>query len=92
MRNVDRKTVEGFGREWTTFDQSGLDEASKVRIFEEYFRIFPWDRLPAGAIGADIGCGSGRWATIVASRVGRLYVADASASALDVARRNLGRA
>lgn len=37
----------------------------------------------------DIGCGSGRWAKLVAPRVGKLHVVDASKQALDVARENL---
>jgi SAM-dependent methyltransferase len=45
--------------------------------------------LPAGAVGFDAGCGSGRWAQQVAPRVGRLHCVDASAQALEVARRNL---
>ena len=32
-----------------------------ARRFAEYFAIFPWDRLPEGAAGAGVGCGSGRW-------------------------------
>ena len=39
--------------------------------------------------GADIGCGSGRWAVLVAPRVDRLHLVDASADALAVARTNL---
>jgi SAM-dependent methyltransferase len=87
--NVHGRTVEGFGREWKTFDKSRLDQASRAEIFAEYFRIFPWDELPRHAVGADIGCGSGRWAAIVAPRVGRLFLVDASPQALDVARKNL---
>ena len=87
--NVHDRTAEGFGREWETFDQSGLDRASRAEIFAEYFSIFPWDTLARDAVGADIGCGSGRWAAIVAPRVGRLFLVDASPRALDVARKNL---
>jgi ubiquinone/menaquinone biosynthesis C-methylase UbiE len=88
-RNVDSATVEGFGEEWTLFDQSDLDEAERARTFDQYFAVFPWEALPAGATGADIGCGSGRWAKTVAERVGVLHCVDASAEALDVARATL---
>lgn len=88
MKNLDRKTVEGFGDEWSRFDQSDLSQADRASIFNDYFDIFPWDKLPANAIGADIGCGSGRWALLVAPRIGQLHCVDPSA-ALDVARRNL---
>jgi hypothetical protein len=29
MKNIDPKTVEGFGREWSSFDQSGLSDEDK---------------------------------------------------------------
>jgi SAM-dependent methyltransferase len=89
-RNVDSATVQGFGEEWTLFDQAELDEAERVRTFGQYFAIFPWESLPAGAVGADLGCGSGRWAKSVAERVGALHCVDASAEALAVARTALG--
>jgi SAM-dependent methyltransferase len=86
--NVDRKTVEGFGDEWLRFDQSELPERERKEIFDKYFSIFPWHGLNDSSIGFDLGCGSGRWASLVAPRVGRLHCIDPS-SALDVARRNL---
>lgn len=88
MTNLDEKTVEGFGDEWHRFDQSSLSDADRARIFADYFAIFPWDHLPDNAEGADIGCGSGRWALLVAPRVGYLHCVDPS-TALDVARNNL---
>ena len=45
--------------------------------------------MPPNAVGIDVGCGSGRWAQLVAPRVGHLHVLDASAAALEVARENL---
>jgi SAM-dependent methyltransferase len=58
-------------------------------LFDAYFAIFPWSLLPADATGIDVGCGSGRWARLVAPRVGKLICVDASAEAAEVARRNL---
>lgn len=58
-------------------------------MFDNYFSIFPWNRLPESAVGFDLGCGSGRWAKLVAPRVGKLYLFDPSEDALNVARRNL---
>jgi SAM-dependent methyltransferase len=87
--NREARVVEGFGDEWTRFDQRGLAAAEKEQIFASYFSLFPWDSLPAGAEGADIGCGSGRWASLVAPRVAQLHCIDASEAALAVARRNL---
>ncbi|HYJ82990.1 MAG TPA: class I SAM-dependent methyltransferase [Allosphingosinicella sp.] len=87
--NIDPLTVEGFGREWATFDQTRLDEREHARLFEGYFSIFPFETLPAGAEGFDLGCGSGRWAAMMAPKVGTLHCIDPSAEALDVARRRL---
>jgi SAM-dependent methyltransferase len=89
QRNVDAKVVAGFGDEWTRFDQSALGDEECARIFNDYFAIFPWHALPKDAVGADFGCGSGRWAQAIRGRVGSLHCIDASPDALAVARRNL---
>jgi SAM-dependent methyltransferase len=86
--NSHAKTVAGFGDEWNRFDQTGMAEAETQRLFDCYFSIFPWKRLPANAVGFDLGCGSGRWAKVAARLVGTLHCIDPS-SAIDVARRNL---
>ena len=88
--NVDHETVQGFGDEWVRFDQSELPEQEHRAIFESYFSVFPWHVLTKNAEGFDLGCGSGRWAKLVALRVGRLHCIDPSV-ALDVARRNLAQ-
>ena len=87
--NQDRATVDDFGREWRRFDQSAVSGAELQRSFCEYFAIFPWDSLPPDAVGFDAGCGSGRWAGLVAPRVGRLHCIDASTGALAVAQKSL---
>jgi ubiquinone/menaquinone biosynthesis C-methylase UbiE len=87
--NAFTKVVKGFGDEWSRFDQSALSDRELNELFQAYFSMFPWDRLPKNAVGLDIGCGSGRWAKLVADRVGLLHCIDASAAALTVARRNM---
>lgn len=87
--NVDIKTVEGFGEEWSRFDQTGMPETELNEQFERYFTVFPWNDLPENAVGFDLGCGSGRWAKVMAQRVGKLHCIDASAEALNVAKKNL---
>lgn len=83
---IKERVIEGFGKEWEHFNQRGLNALERSKIFADYFSVFPWSRLPASqGIGADIGCGSGRWAAVVAPRVGHLHLVDASASALSVA-------
>lgn len=88
--NLDAETVSGFGDEWSRFDQEALSQEELQRIFAQYFDIFPWNSLPAQAVGFDLGCGSGRWAKIAADQVGSLHCIDASKEALDVARKKLG--
>lgn len=90
--NLDSATVEGFGREWSSFSHADFPERERKELLDRYFRIFPWDKLPKNAVGADIGCGSGRWAVAVAPKVGKLHLVDASQEALAVAKRNLAEA
>jgi SAM-dependent methyltransferase len=84
----DNRTVEGFGYEWTKFDQTAADRDELEHLFQLYFGLFPWDSLPVSATGFDLGCGSGRWARFVVERVGRLICVDPSPEALRVAVRN----
>lgn len=88
-RNVHGASVAGFGDEWSRFDQSDLADEARQTMFQDYFGIFPEEVLNEDARGADFGVGSGRWAMLVAPRVGELICLDASEEALAVARRNL---
>jgi SAM-dependent methyltransferase len=87
--NIDPHTVQSFGSEWSQFDQSGLSPDEHRALFDLYFRIFPWGEVGRTAVGFDMGCGSGRWARLVAPRVGYLTCIDPSVEALAVAKRNL---
>jgi len=89
MNNLDPGVVKAFGEQWGKFDHTERDDPDLQRLFQSYFEIFPWHELPQNAEGFDLGCGTGRWAHFVAQRVGTLHCVDASAAALDVARRNL---
>ena len=86
--NVDQNVVEGFGDEWSRFDQSELDSHELSEMFDNYFSIFPWERLATNSVGFDLGCGSGRWARLVAPEVGKLHLIDPS-DAIDIAKHNL---
>jgi ubiquinone/menaquinone biosynthesis C-methylase UbiE len=88
MKNTDLNVVKGFGDEWKRFDQSKLDKIERDTIFSTYFSIFPWDKLPSDAIGFDLGCGTGRWAALVAPKVKQLHCIDPS-EALELAKNNL---
>jgi SAM-dependent methyltransferase len=87
--NIDHRTVADFGREWAAFDQTGLDQDEHQSLFDSYFAVFPFADLPRDAEGFDLGCGSGRWALLVAPRVGRLHCIDPASDALEVCRRRL---
>jgi SAM-dependent methyltransferase len=76
--NIDQKTVASFSDEWSRFDQSALADLELRKIFLQYFAIFPWASLPQDAEGFDMGCGTGRWARLVAPGVGKLHCIDPS--------------
>jgi SAM-dependent methyltransferase len=88
MKNIDQKTVSSFGNEWSDFDQSKMSDIETQEVFDEYFSIFPFDLLVDDSEGFDMGCGSGRWARLMAPKVKSLHCIDPS-SAIEVARENL---
>src|SRR5712672_2331571 len=85
--NIDAATVDGFGKEWSTFTQHELAEQERAEVFAKYFSLIDWNTKPSRAL--DMGCGSGRWDVPVAPLVGELVAADASPEALAVARQNV---
>lgn len=87
--NFDRDVVSGFGMEWCTFNQSEVSDEQLLAAFNQYFHIFPLEELGPNSVGFDMGCGSGRWAKLVAPKVGKLTCIDASSLALDQAKKNL---
>lgn len=92
MKNVDAAVVAGFGDEWSRFSHADRDDAELVRFHGSYFdELFPWANLPTAAVGADIGCGSGRVAVVSRRRFsGTLHLIDPALPALEVARQHLG--
>jgi ubiquinone/menaquinone biosynthesis C-methylase UbiE len=89
MKNIDHKTVRSFGDEWSRFNQEGLIGEEHKYLFDAYFNIFPWNSLPKDARGFDMGCGSGRWATLVAPKITHLTCIDPSSKSITVAKRRL---
>ena len=39
--SLNRKVVEGFGNEWSGFDQSGVSQKDQGSVFDVYFSMFP---------------------------------------------------
>lgn len=86
--NVDLSVINDFGNEWQSMDQTVLPEWERKEIFDEYFSLFPWNDLPENPVGFDAGCGSGRWALMVAPRVWHLHCVEPSV-AIEVSKRQL---
>ena len=91
MTNRDKEVIKDFGKEWSRFSQGkNLTQEELVNIFNGYFNIFPSDNFFTDkSIGFDMGCGSGRWASLVALKVKKLICVDASEEALKVTKKNL---
>lgn len=89
QRNVDVRVVEDFGKEWEAFNQKQLKESDLQTAFDQYSNIFPLEKLNSNSEGFDMGCGSGRWAKLIAPKVGKLNCIDPSSVALDQAKSNL---
>ncbi|HNP17449.1 MAG TPA: class I SAM-dependent methyltransferase [Fulvivirga sp.] len=77
--NIDLNTVNSFGEEWEKFNIFSDEEIRNIG--EDYFDIVPWDSLSRESIALDIGCGSGRWAKYVASKLGFVEAIDPSKAA-----------
>jgi ubiquinone/menaquinone biosynthesis C-methylase UbiE len=86
--NAEYKVIQGFGEEWSEFDQSDVSDAEMDKIFNGYFSIIDWSKIKTDSVCFDLGCGSGRWANLVSKRVGKLHCIDPSEAALEVAKKN----
>jgi SAM-dependent methyltransferase len=85
----DEKTVSHFGEEWARFDHAA-DYRETLDLFKVYFARFPFDQLTGDSIGADIGCGTGRWARhFTKATAARLICLDPGRQVIDIAERNL---
>jgi len=87
-QNKDDKVIRDFGQEWQDYNYGNISILKLKENFEQYFSIFPWERLSKISEGFDMGCGSGRWAQFVAPKVGVLNCIEPS-DAIEVAKRNL---
>ncbi len=91
MKNKVEKVIEDFGNEWASYTQEEISDEELGNSFDDYFKLVDLTALPEGCIAADVGCGSGRWAKLVAPHVGKLYCVEPS-SAIEVTKRNLADA
>ena len=88
---LNQKVLKDFGQEWKKFNQTSLDKEELKYLFNQYFDIFPFEKINKNSIGFDLGCGSGRWATFIAPKVKKLNCIDPSSEAILVAKKNLAR-
>jgi ubiquinone/menaquinone biosynthesis C-methylase UbiE len=86
--NLDKKVIEDFGSEWARFSNNIVKNQTQKKIFDQYFSIFPKNKLNKLNVGFDMGCGSGRWAYFVAPLVKKIYCIEPS-DAIYVAKENL---
>lgn len=75
-KNIDEKVVEEFGEEWLKFHEFTDEMISKS--VGEYFDIINDSIINKTTYAVDIGCGSGRWTKVMASRAGFIEAVDPS--------------
>ena len=88
LNNLDKKVIEDFGSEWVRFSNNTVKISTQKKIFDQYFSIFPKNKLNKLNIGFDMGCGSGRWAYFLAPFVKKIYCIEPS-DAIHVAQKKL---
>ena len=82
------KVIRDFGNEWEKFNFSNIDKSEIKNIFQDYFSIFPFDKINKNSVGFDMGGGTGRWTQFLAPRVKEINFIEPS-SAMDIAKINL---
>ena len=75
-RNIDKKTVDSFGEEWSSFNTFSDKEVNLLG--NEYFDIVTEKMLNANSIMADFGCGSGRFSKFWQNKVKKIFAIDPS--------------
>ena len=75
-QNIDWKTVDSFGDEWTKFDSFNDEEIEEIG--KEYFDIVDSKMLNKSMTALDVGCGTGRWSRYVIPRAGFVEAIDPS--------------
>ena len=84
--NRDKKLIEQFGNEWKAYNQEELTEDELLILFNKYFDIFPFHLIDKNSEGFDMGCGSGRWAKLIAPKVKTLNCVEPSTEAISQAK------
>jgi ubiquinone/menaquinone biosynthesis C-methylase UbiE len=82
--NIDPEVVDSFGHEWERFSKFDPEEIDMLG--SQYFDIVGAQVLSPSARCLDVGCGSGRWTSFVAPRVGSVDAVDPSSAVFVAAR------
>ena len=45
MKNIYKDVVKDFGNEWDAFNHNNIAENDQIKIFNDYFKIFPWEEI-----------------------------------------------
>jgi SAM-dependent methyltransferase len=77
-QNIDHKTVESFGEEWTKFDSFSPEEIKNAG--DQYFDIVTDKMLNKNTAVLDLGCGTGRWSKYIGDKAGFIEAIDPSAA------------
>ena len=77
-QNIDHKTVESFGEEWTKFDSFSAEEIKNAG--DQYFDIVSDKVLNKNTVVLDLGCGTGRWSKYIGDKAGFIEAIDPSAA------------
>lgn len=75
-QNLDQKTVESFGEEWTKFSSFDKDEIE--RMGNEYFDLLAATSVNETSYVLDVGCGTGRWSYYLSPKVKFIEAIDPS--------------
>ena len=75
-KNIDHSVVESFGEEWLKFNQ--FTQADIDLVGAQYFDIVGKDIANENTYALDIGCGTGRWAKYLSTKVGFVEAIDPS--------------
>ena len=89
MNKLDKNVIEDFGKEWQAYNQTNVKSDELEKLFKNYFNIFPFELIGEKSEGFDMGCGSGRWAKLIAPNVRKLNCIEPSKLAIDEAKKNL---
>jgi SAM-dependent methyltransferase len=82
-KNIDDKTVNSFGDEWTKF--SDFSDQEIQSLGGEYFDIVTSKHINKDSIVLDMGCGTGRWTKYLSNKVKFIEAIDPSNAILAAA-------